>query len=112
MSRVHSYDDVYFALQHVDHDETVTATDVATNVGYVVVCDVDALSTRIPFPYFQHMDIDRDDREIENQSPQRPLTSCSFRPIVDRRLDDEVCSLTRTPLRSLAPSRQHSGAST
>ena len=112
MNRVHSYDDVYFALQHIDHDETVVATDVATNVGYVDVRDDDALSTRIFSTDFQHTEIDRDDREIENQSSQRPLTSSSFRPIVDRGPDDEVCSLTRAPLRSLAPSRQRSRAST
>ena len=112
VGRVHSYDDVYFALQHIDHDETITATDVATNVDYVEVRDKYARTIPTPSAYFKDMSTDRDDSDTENQSLQRPLTSSSFRPIVDRGPDEEVCSFTRTPLRPLAPSRQHSRAST
>ena len=111
MSRVHSYDDVYFALQHVDHDETITdaTVDVATNMGYVDVRANDFACTSNPPPYYDHaIHADRDNRGIENQSPQTPQTSSSFRPIQDRGPDDEVHNLMRMPLRSLAPSRQHS----
>ena len=115
-SRVHSYDsyrECDWAMEHVDHDETI-----AMNADADAVRIDDDVRVRIPQPHYSDVrhgdlaDLDRENRGgvyygdlLRHSLPalhmsSRPAftRSAFFKPMTSQGHDNEVATLTRSPL--------------